>query len=166
MSKLIPDYVFESIYDITPQLLRENHVRSVLIDLDGTMASHKAALPPDSLAPFVRALRDAGMKVLVFSNNRAARVEKFCAALGVDFISRAGKPFSGGFQRAAERLGVPLSQTAVVGDQIFTDTLGANNAGVVPMLVEPIRLAGNPGRYLRYAAETPFRLLGKRRPFL
>ena len=83
MSKLIPDYVFESIYDITPQLLRENHVRSVLIDLDGTMASHKAALPPDSLAPFVRALRDAGMKVLVFSNNRAARVEKFCAALGV-----------------------------------------------------------------------------------
>ena len=53
-----------------------------------------------------------------------------------------------------------------LGDQIFTDTLGANNAGVVPMLVEPIRLAGNPGRYLRYAAETPFRLLGKRRPFL
>ena len=60
MSKLIPDYVFESIYDITPQLLRENHVRGVLIDLDGTLASHKAALPPDSLAPFVRALRDAG----------------------------------------------------------------------------------------------------------
>ena len=29
-----------------------------------------------------------------------------------------------------------------------------------------IQLAGTPGRYLRYAAETPFRLLGKRRPFL
>ena len=54
----------------------------------------------------------------------------------------------------------------MVGDQIFTDTLGANNAGVVPLLVEPIRLAGNPGRYLRYAVETPFRLLGRRRRFL
>ena len=54
----------------------------------------------------------------------------------------------------------------MVGDQIFTDTLGANNAGVIPLLVEPIRLAGNPGRYLRYAAETPFRMLGRRRPFL
>ena len=57
-------------------------------------------------------------------------------------------------------------ETVMVGDQIFTDTLGANRAGVTPLLVEPIRLAGNPGRYIRYAAETPFRLLGKRRPFL
>lgn len=65
-----------------------------------------------------------------------------------------------------ERMGRRPEETVMVGDQIFTDTLGANNAGVVPMLVEPIRLAGNPGRYLRYAAETPFRLLGKRRPFL
>ena len=31
---------------------------------------------------------------------------------------------------------------------------------------KPIRLAGNPGRYLRYAGETPFRLLGARRPFI
>ena len=54
----------------------------------------------------------------------------------------------------------------MVGDQIFTDVLGACRAGVVPLLVEPIRLAGNPGRYLRYAVETPFRLLGKRRPFV
>ena len=123
---------------MTPQLLRENHVRSVLIDLDGTIASHKAALPPDSLAPFVRALRDAGMKVLVFSNNRAARVGKFCAALGVDFISRAGKPFSGGFQRAAERLGVPLSQTAVVGDQIFTDVFGGNRVGALTCYVQTL----------------------------
>ena len=54
----------------------------------------------------------------------------------------------------------------MVGDQIFTDTLGANRAGVVPLLVEPIRLAGNPGRYIRYAVETPFRALGRRRPFV
>ena len=104
MSKLIPDYVFDSIYDITPALLAKHGVRGVLIDLDGTMASHKAALPPEKLSPFVRTLHDAGLKVLVFSNNREARVGKFCRALGVDFISRAGKPFAAGFRRAAERL--------------------------------------------------------------
>ena len=65
-----------------------------------------------------------------------------------------------------ERMGYRPEETVMVGDQIFTDTLGANNAGVIPLLVEPIRLAGNPGRYLRYAAETPFRMLGRRRPFL
>ena len=59
-------------------------------------------------------------------------------------------------------MGCTPGETVMVGDQIFTDTLGANNAGAVPLLVEPIRLAGNPGRYLRYAAEWPFRLLSGR----
>ena len=50
-----------------------------------------------------------------------------------------------------------------MGDQIFTDILGGKRAGVRTLLVEPIRLAGNPGRYLRYAAEWPFRALAKQR---
>ncbi|WNX85575.1 hypothetical protein RWV98_04675 [Agathobaculum sp. NTUH-O15-33] len=52
MSLLIPDYVFDSIYEITPALLAASGVRGVLFDLDGTIASHKAALPPEALAPF------------------------------------------------------------------------------------------------------------------
>ena len=43
------------------------------------------------------------------------------------------------------------------------DILGGRNAGVFTLLVEPIRLAGNPGRYLRYGAEWPFRMWSKRR---
>ena len=66
MSKLIPDYVFDSIYDITPEVLTAHGVRGVLVDLDGTMASHKAALPPDTLHTFVDRLKDAGIAVLVF----------------------------------------------------------------------------------------------------
>ena len=65
-----------------------------------------------------------------------------------------------------ERMGAGPEQTVMVGDQIFTDTLGANNAGVTPLLVRPIRLAGNPFRYVRYAIETPFREIGRRKPFL
>ena len=64
MSKLIPDYVFDSIYDITPEVLTAHGVRGVLVDLDGTMASHKAALPPDTLHTFVDRLKDAGIAVL------------------------------------------------------------------------------------------------------
>ena len=65
-----------------------------------------------------------------------------------------------------KRMGCTPEQTVMVGDQIFTDVLGANRSGVTPLLIRPIRLAGNPGRYLRYWGEAPFRLLGKRRPFL
>ena len=36
MSKFIPDYVFDSIYDITPEILQSHGIRAALIDLDGT----------------------------------------------------------------------------------------------------------------------------------
>ena len=162
MSKLIPDYVFDSIYDITPELLEKHGVRGVLIDLDGTMASHKAALPPEKLSPFVHTLCDAGLRVLVFSNNREARVGRFCQALGVDFISRAGKPFAAGFRRAAEQLGLPLGQNAVVGDQIFTDVFGGNRMGALTCYVQTL------DRHffwinVRYQIERGFIERGKRR---
>ena len=94
MSKFIPDYVFDSIFDITPELLKRHGIRAALIDLDGTMVSHKTALPTDEVASFVRRLEDAGIHVVVFSNNNAQRVGRFSEPLGVDFISRAHKPFA------------------------------------------------------------------------
>lgn len=162
MSKLIPDYVFDKIYDITPSLLLSHGVRGVLIDLDGTMVSHKTALPPESLLPFVQALQEAGMKVLVFSNNREVRVRKFCDALGVDFISRAGKPFLSGFHQAAKQIGVPLTECAVVGDQIFTDVFGGNRVGALTCYVQTL-----DRRFFwinfRYQFERSFIARGKKR---
>lgn len=138
MSHLIPDYVFSSIYDITPALLAKHGVRGVLIDLDGTMASHRAALPPDTVAPFICGLRDAGVQVLVFSNNNAHRVGTFCEALGVPFVSSARKPFRKAFDRAAEQLGLKMDEIAVVGDQIFTDVFGGNRAGALTCYVQTL----------------------------
>lgn len=138
MNKLIPDYVFDSVYDITPHFLQENGVRGVLFDLDGTLAFRRTALPPDNLAAFVRTLEAAGVRVLVFSNNREKRVDTFCRALGVPYIHRAGKPFRNGFRRAAERLGLPFAQLAVIGDQIFTDVLGGNRVGALTCYVETL----------------------------
>ena len=84
-------------------------------------------------------------------------------ALGIDFVGHAGKPKRGGYRKAMERTGRIPAQTAIVGDQIFTDILGGKRAGITTLLVRPIRLAGNPGRYIRYWVETPFRLVAQRR---
>ena len=162
MSKLIPDYVFESIYDITPALLEKHGVRAILIDLDGTMASHKTALPPETLLPFVRGMQQAGITVLVFSNNNPNRVSRFCAPLGVDFISRARKPFAKGYRAAEEKLGLPASQMAVIGDQSFTDVFGGNRAGALTCYVETL-----DRRFfwvnVRYQLERGFIASGRRR---
>lgn len=163
----IPRGVYSSVTEIAPKALAARGIRLVLADLDNTLVPYKVTQPPPEVIAWKEALEEAGIALFLLSNSRKpGRAQKFAEKLGIPFQGRSGKPKRAGYLRAMERMGVTPEQTVMVGDQIFTDTLGANNAGVTPLLVEPIRLAGNPGRYIRYAAETPFRLLGKRRPFL
>ncbi len=163
----IPRGVYPSVTDISPQALAERGIRLVLADLDNTLAPYRVEEPSPQIVAWKRALEAEGIALFLLSNSRKpGRARRFADKLGVPCPGRAGTPRRGGYLRAMERMGCTPEETVMVGDQIFTDTLGANRAGAVPLLVEPIRLAGNPGRYLRYAVETPFRLLGKRNPFV
>ena len=163
----IPQGVYPRITDLDPAALARRGVKLVLADLDNTLVPYKATEPPPELVAWKPALEAEGIILYLLSNSRKpGRAQAFAQKLGIPFQGHSGKPRKAGYLRAMERMGCTPEQTVMVGDQIFTDTLGANNAGVTPLLVQPIRLAGNPGRYIRYAVETPFRLLGKRRPFL
>ena len=77
-------------------------------------------------------------------------------ALGIPYEGHAGKPKSGGFRRALARMNAAPEEAAIVGDQIFTDILGGNRAGVLTLLVHPIRF-GTVFRALRFGIETPLR---------
>ena len=163
----IPRGVYPSISHISPKALAAKGIKLVLADLDNTLVPYKVPEPTPEVIAWKRALEAEGIRLFLLSNSRKpTRPGHFAQSLGIDFIGHAGKPKKGGYLRALERTGFAREQTVMVGDQIFTDTLGACRMGVVPLLVEPIRLAGNPGRYVRYAVETPFRALGRRRPFL
>ncbi len=163
----IPRGVYPSIAHISPQALADRGIKLVLADLDNTLVPYKVTQPPPELIAWKEALRASGIELFLLSNSRKpGRAKAFAEQLGIPYQGHSGKPKKAGYLKAMERMGVAPEETVMVGDQIFTDTLGANNAGVTPLLVRPIRLAGNPGRYIRYAVETPFRLLGRRKPFL
>lgn len=148
------------IYEITGEALERRGFRLLLADLDNTLVPYGVPLPDEKLKAWRDDLAAHGVTLFVLSNNRhEGRPRIFAQALDVPYTGHAGKPKTPSFYGAMERMGVTKEQTAIVGDQIFTDVLGGNLAGVSAILVEPIRLAGNPGRYLRYAAEWPFRLL-------
>ena len=163
----IPRGLYSSVTDISPRLLAARGIRLVLADLDNTLVAYRVTEPPAELMAWKAALEAAGIRLFLLSNSRKpGRAQNFAEKLGIPYQGHSGKPRRAGYLRAIERMGARPEETVMVGDQIFTDTLGANNAGVIPLLVQPIRLAGNPFRYVRYAIETPFRALGKRRPFL
>lgn len=161
---LLAHWTGRSIYDLDPAALARRGIRLLLADLDNTLVPYGVPEPDQPLRDWSAALAEAGVTLYVLSNNRhPQRPGRFSEALGVPYTGHAGKPKAASFFVAMERMGCTSAETAIVGDQIFTDILGGNRAGVTTLLVEPIRLAGNPGRYLRYAAEWPFRMLSKQR---
>ena len=153
-------FVAHDIYKLSGEALARRGFKLLLADLDNTLVPYGVPLPDEKLKAWRDDLAAHGVTLFVLSNNRhESRPRVFAEGLDVPYIGHAGKPKTPSFVKAMERMGVTREQTAIVGDQVFTDVLGGNRAGVSAILVEPIRLAGNPGRYLRYAVEVPFRLL-------
>ena len=155
--RLNPKYLFDSIYDIDPVRLRERGITLLLADLDNTLVTYATRKPTAQVRAWKESLERAGVTLFILSNSRKpGRAQRFAEELGVPYEGHAGKPKSGGFQRAMERMGVGPEQTAIVGDQIFTDIWGGNNAGVLTLMVKPVQF-GTLFRFLRYGLETPFR---------
>lgn len=157
---LVPDYALPDIFAITPAMLRREGIRGVLVDLDGTMASRKTKDPSPRVKKWIAALQRSGISVMAFSNNGSARVERFCRSMGLPYHSRAKKPFRAAFVLAAKKMNLPQHQIAVVGDQIYTDTLGGNRFGAKTFFVDSIDHYA-PHIWLRYQFERPFVLAGK-----
>lgn len=159
---LVPNFRFESIYTIDLAKLRCRGVTLLLADLDNTIVPYTVMMPDERVRQWRSDLAEQGIALFILSNNRKpGRAQRFAEVLGVPYQGHAGKPRRKGFRMAMARMHRTPEQTAIVGDQIFTDIWGGSNAGILSLLVKPIAF-GNAFRALRYAVETPFRLCGKR----
>jgi len=157
----VPVYSFREITDISPEFLIKIGVEFLMLDLDNTIAAYSESAPSDSVAHWVTLIKKHGIELFIVSNSkRKVRVDEFAQALGIRFIKRASKPSPEGVKRAMAATGHSADKSALVGDQVYTDTLAANRAGVVSIIVKPRRFT-NPFLALRYAFETPFRAISK-----
>ena len=127
---ILAHWAGRSIFDIEPAALARRGIRLLLADLDNTLAPYGEPEPTQAVRDWAAALGEQGITLFVLSNNRhPERPRRFSQALGVPFLGHAGKPKPGGFRRAMEQMGCTPEQTAIVGDQLFTDILGGRNAG-------------------------------------
>lgn len=134
---LYPGEYLDSVYRIDFKRLYEQGYRGIIFDIDNTLVPHGAPADERAIALFAQ-LKDMGYMCLLLSNNQEARVNPFREAVGADYICKAGKPHPSGYGRAMQRLGTDRTNTLFVGDQIFTDILGANLSGIRTILVKPI----------------------------
>ena len=133
-----PTYVFENVAGITPAFLKRMHIKGIILDVDNTMTTHNDPTPTDYSLKWLESVKKAGIKLIIVSNNKPQRVEPFAEILGLDYVSNGRKPLTYGMNEAVRRLGFAKSDIAAVGDQIFTDIMGANLAGVRSCFVFPI----------------------------
>lgn len=140
MSLLTPTLLRQRITDITPEDLRALGARGVLLDVDNTLTTHYNPELPADIAAWLAERQKEGFRFTLVSNAKRRRVEPFAAKLGMSCTWLAGKPLPGGYRRAARRMGLSPRDCVAVGDQIFTDTLGARLAGMRCIQLDPIRL--------------------------
>lgn len=155
MSVFLPDLMLPSLTAVTPELLLSRGVDFLILDFDNTVVPYTTDVPTKQIADWIRMMQASDVRICVVSNSRKPRVQVFCEEYGILCITRARKPFHRGINEAIARLGLTRAQTALVGDQIYTDVLGANTAGLTSILVPAIH-NHTALLKLRHVLELPF----------
>lgn len=159
---LLPKAIFHKLTDITPEYLRDHGIGLLMLDFDNTMLPYTSKIPTPELLEWMDRMKLGSIRLCVVSNSKKDKAAGFCRAHNIGCITHSKKPFSRGIKACLARYGTAPDHSALVGDQIFTDVLGANCANAMSILIKPIHLH-NIWLKLRHLVEQPFIYLARNR---
>lgn len=148
MNILRPDYRCRYLTDISPETVRDLGCKAVLIDADNTSSYDLTTDPLPGTEDWVASMREAGIPVLLLSNAKVERAKVLADRYGIPVVGLAAKPLVHGYFCAASRLHTSRRELLMLGDQLFTDILGANLAGCKSVWVEPYEADKRDGFFL------------------
>ena len=159
---LLPRFLTKQLTDLTPAFLEGQGIQLLMLDFDNTIVPYTTSVPTDEMTRWLHTMAASSIPVCIVSNSKKDRVKIFCDQYGLPCITHAKKPFSKGIRECLGRYGIAPEKAALVGDQIYTDTLGGNCAGVTSILVEAI---DNHNFWLkaRHVLELPFIFIARNR---
>ncbi|WP_439424738.1 YqeG family HAD IIIA-type phosphatase [Oenococcus alcoholitolerans] len=133
-----PTYRIKKVWGITPESLKKLGIKTILADLDNTLVAWNKPEGDESFFQWYKKLLDAGIKLIVVSNNSTKRVSKAVNALGLPYESWSFKPLPFGINKTIRDFDLLKDEVVMVGDQIMTDVIASNLAGVKSVLVQPL----------------------------
>ena len=133
-----PDLIVDKVQDIDLETLGKNNIRGLILDIDNTLVPSHMKEADQNAVDWIERVKISGLKVCIVSNASKKRVIKFNEKLKLFAIHRASKPGSKAFRKAIRLIDLKAEETAVVGDQIFTDIFGGNRLNMFTILVKPI----------------------------
>lgn len=135
----LPDEIFDNIYAITPELLKNAGIGALILDIDNTLVTYDDPKPTEPVAAWLDAMHTAGIRTAFVSNNHAPRVDGFCEGMDCYHHADSGKPSRRFLREAMAHMGSDVTNTAAIGDQLFTDVWAAKRTGIRAYLVPPIK---------------------------
>ncbi|RCX09296.1 hypothetical protein DFR58_13710 [Anaerobacterium chartisolvens] len=136
--KFYPDLMLDGVWDIDLDSLQKKGIKGLILDIDNTLVPQYTKEADENAVKWIERVKNSGFKICIVSNASKKRVLKFNDSISVLTVHRASKPGTAAFKKAARLMGIELCESAVVGDQIFTDIYGGNRAGAFTILVKPI----------------------------
>lgn len=134
-----PNYYVSNYQHISIPRLKKAGIKLLLCDVDNTLVASHDPDGNQKVVDFVSQMQASGIAVAIVSNARKSRIVRFSKHLGIDEVYWLSlKPFGFNIKKAMKKHGVTSSQTAIIGDQLFTDMLGGNLAGIYTILTHPI----------------------------
>ncbi len=133
---LRPDHVVQFVTQIDVEELRDRGIRGLLLDLDNTLVAWNSHELEESVHLWLEWAQACDLSLCLVSNAKPGRIQRAIDPLEIPFVALARKPMLKGFRRAMKLLGTEPKQTAMIGDQVFTDVLGANLLGLHTILIE------------------------------
>ena len=135
---IYPNYYCKKITDIKLEFLRDNSIKALILDVDNTLIDIDKKMV-DGLVEWHNKIISSGIKTIILSNsNKIHKIETVAKALNIEYLYLGLKPLNRGFKKAIAKLGLQPENIAAVGDQIFTDVIGANRCGLFSILVKPV----------------------------
>ncbi len=134
---IIPDRYVSSAYDIDYEEMYASGTRGIIFDIDNTLVEPNAPANEQAKTLFGR-LREMGFQTVILSNNTGERARIFAREVGSQVVARAMKPLPHKYRTAMQVMGTNPGNTVFIGDQLYTDIWGANNANVTSILTVPL----------------------------
>ncbi len=159
---LLPRVILPALTDVDLQALQNRGIRLLMLDFDNTIVPYTTNVPTEKMRKWLDAAKNSEIQICVVSNSKRSRVVDFCKAQNIPCITHAKKPTAKGIRRCMDRFGLKPEACALAGDQIYTDVLGANCAGVRSILVKSID-NHNIWLKMRHVLEVPFIFCAKGR---
>lgn len=139
MRKLFTPHIYIKNYqELRSDVLLKHGIKVLVCDIDNTLVAHDCALPDAQVKAFIQRIQDAGIQVVLVSNNVKERVERFAQELNVRTYPFARKPLPHSYRQMMRDAHCDAKEIAVLGDQLLTDMLGANHMGFFTILTTPV----------------------------